>query len=98
MKVKFTNLNDRLTSIANQNKTTTQSIIASFSDISQEIKDFRNEIDRKTNTILSKPQTITDKVKTTTNLVSENQNVQVDRSLAQPANDSSKQSKKIAYI
>ena len=63
MEVKFTNLNDRLTSIANQNKTTNRSSTASFSDISQEIKDFRNEVDRKTNTILSKSQTIIDKLK-----------------------------------
>ena len=35
MEVKFTNLNDRLTSIPNQNKITNQSSTASLTDISQ---------------------------------------------------------------
>ena len=45
--IKFTNLNDRLTSIANQNKTNSQSSTASISAISHKIKDFTNDVDRK---------------------------------------------------
>ena len=84
---KFSNLNDRLTSIANQNKTNSQSSTASLSAISHEIKDFRNEVDRKTNTILSKSQTILDKVKISTDLGNGNRKNQTESAQAKSSND-----------
>ncbi|MCG8113370.1 MAG: hypothetical protein N0E59_21675, partial [Candidatus Thiodiazotropha taylori] len=66
---KFGNINDRLTSLANQNKSSDQCSTDSLSDISKGIKDFRNEVDKKTNTILSKSQTVIDKVQATAKVV-----------------------------
>lgn len=73
MKNNFTNLNDRLTALSNQNKHAQQSGTESLSDINHEIADLKTEVDRKTNVILPKTQNIFEKVKVTADLVSSKQ-------------------------
>ena len=73
MENNFTNLNDRLTALSNQNKHAQQSGTESLSDINHEISDLKTEVDRKTNVILSKTQNIFEKVKVTADLVSSKQ-------------------------
>ena len=66
---KFQNLNDRITTVINQNKCYDESSTSSMSDIRQDICVMKTDIERKTGTILSKSQSIYDKVKTTSDLV-----------------------------
>ena len=67
---KFENLNDRITSIINQNKCHDESSTSSMSDNRQDISRMKTEIERKIGTILSKFQSIFYKVKTASDLVS----------------------------
>ena len=55
---KFDNLNDRLTTLSNQNKSSSQSCTSSLTDIHHDMKTFRTEIDKKSNSLLSKSQLI----------------------------------------
>ena len=73
MENNFTNLNDHLTALSNQNKHAQQSGTESLSDINHEISDLKTEVDRKTNVILSKTQNIFEKEKVTADLVSSKQ-------------------------
>ena len=66
---KFQYLNDRITSLSNQNKRTEQSSISSFSELHQEVVSLKSDLDKKTNTLLSKTQSVYDKVKSTPDLV-----------------------------
>ena len=60
---KFDNLNDRLTTLSNQNKSSSQSCTSSLTDIHHDMKTFRTEIDKKSNSLLSKSQLIIDQIK-----------------------------------
>ena len=66
---KFQNLNDRITTVINQNKCYDESSTSSMSDIRQDICVMKTDIERKTGTIISKSQSIYDKVKYTSDLV-----------------------------
>ena len=44
---KFENLNDRLTVISNQNKSSNQACTSSLSDIHQEVTNLKTEMDKK---------------------------------------------------
>ena len=64
MEHKFDNLNDRLTGLSNQNKSSKEVCTSSLTDINKDITNLRSEMDKKSNAILSKSQCILDQIKT----------------------------------
>ena len=64
MEHKFDNINDRLTGLSNQNKSSKEVCTSSLTDINKDITNLRSEMDKKSNAILSKSQCILDQIKT----------------------------------
>ena len=60
---KFQNLNDKITSLSNQNKLSEQSSTSSLSELRQEVVALKTDIDKKSNQLLSKTQSLCDRVK-----------------------------------
>ena len=64
MEHKFDSLNDRLTGLSSQNKSSKEVCTSSLTDINKDITNLRSEMDKKSNAILSKRQCILDQIKT----------------------------------
>ena len=67
---KFTNVEDRLTQLSNQQKHSDKNCTNSLADIRQDVSQLRTDVDKKSNVIQSKSQTIVDKVNAILELVS----------------------------
>ena len=59
---KFQNLNDKITSLSNQNKLSEQSSTSSLSELRQKVVALKTDIDKKSNQLLSKTQSLCDRV------------------------------------
>ena len=68
---KMEQLDDRLTTLSNQQKCSDKTCTDSLSDIREDIGTIKEDVDAKTGSILSKSQTIIDKIKATPDLVSQ---------------------------
>ena len=76
---KFQNLNDKITSLSNQNKLSEQSSTSSLSELRQEVEALKIDIDKKSNQLLSKTQSLCDRVKSTPDLTKQSSSVSVNQ-------------------